>query len=814
MYEIKTTWLHLIRTENSSFATMRKSEIISRKDIVRLVAITLSNWYFLAIFPILFFLASFIYTHRIPEIYAAKCQILLKSNETYDYQEKIYRGLGQQSRYASYEETASQMRVIKSTDLIEKVLDRLSLNVSYFIVGRLKVTEIYSHMPFKVIADDRSSRFTGLPFSLKILDESRFELVYEVDGSEKTRIGQFGELILDDGLYIRVQKAKSLNQYSLKTLSKINYMFRMHRKPTLIQKYKSSIEVKNLDFTSIIEVSLNDQIPERAVEFLDTLANLYVQNTVENKKEINSNTLSYIQKQLQEVTRIINDIEAELELYKQEKEILNLSKEEETYYSRLVNLEADQREVELNIDALNDLTDYLLTNDQIESLLPPSIFVNDDDQNLKVQIANLYNLREEFLGLFQSGTDDNPRLKGLKEKIDKQKKDILYYVDIRVSALQNRLQVISNDIESYESRIMRIPRTQRQILNIERRLSVNEELYSFLLSKRAETIIAKAGLIPETKIIEKARGVGVVHPDKTKINLFNTLVGLGLAVGIILIRVLFFQKITTLGQLEGISNIPVLGSIPKQKSFDKKYRIRTGAERSQLSQAFRSLRTNLQWFKGSRDDVLITLVSSLLPGEGKTFTSVNLASVLAIAEKKVLIIDFDLHKPRLAKAMELPNDRGLSNYLVGDSVLEDVIQRTDNPFLSVITSGPVPPNASELVLSERVTSLCDTVSREFDYVFFDTPPISLITDGVQLARHADVKLFVLNSKVTSRTSVDYIEGLIEENDFRNCALIMNEEKVSKLGYYYARYGYGGYGGYGYGYGYGVNYGDFSDGKEG
>jgi len=196
-----------------------------------------------------------------------------------------------------------------------------------------------------------------------------------------------------------------------------------------------------------------------------------------------------------------------------------------------------------------------------------------------------------------------------------------------------------------------------------------------------------------------------------------------------------------------------------------------------------------------------------MPGEGKTFTSVNLASVMAIADKKVLIIDFDLHKPRLAKAMERENLIGVSNFLIGEKSIKEIIQRTEIPTLDVITSGPVPPNASELILRDELKEVFDYAEKHYDFVFLDTPPISLITDGLILMGHVDVKLFVLNSKSTSRTGIDYLERLIEDNGISGATLVLNEEELSKINYYYSRYGYGGYGYGGYGYGYGYGYGD-------
>ena len=790
----------------------KNQEIISRKDVLKLVVHIVANWYFFLLIPLLAFAGSYIYTHRIPDVYAAKCQILLKSNETYDYQQQIYRGLGFSGKYASYEETASQMRVIKSSNLIEEVLHSLSLNVSYYIIGRLKVTEVYEHMPFRVAADDRFSVHSGKEFYLNIVDGDRFRLNYEINGVVRDEIYNFGQLILDDGIYLKIESQSNLNEVSVETLKQINYMFRVQKTSTLIAKYKTNLEVMNLDYTSIVEITMKDEIAKRAQEVLDTLAHRYVRNTVKNQTEINENTLGYIDRQLDEVIGIINDIESELESFKERKAILNLSKEETTYFDRFVELEKDIRMLQNELSAVDELTDYLLQNEGIESLLPPSIFVNDNDPKLKDQVSTLYTLRAEYNSMRETGTSANPRVASLLDQITLLKQDILQYLDVRKIALEVRQKELEQVSEVYEGRIKNIPKTQREILNIERRLEVNEELYSFLLSKRAETVIAKAGLIPETKIIESARSIGVVYPDKGRMNLVNALIGLALAIVIVTLRVLIFQKITSLGQLQSATSISILGSIPRKKEFSKTYRIKSGNERSDIVQAFRLLRTNLQYFAPNKTCTRV-LVTSLLPGEGKTFASVNMASVMGIAEKKVLIIDFDLHKPRLAQALELSNEKGVSSFLIGRHSLEEIIQSTDIGSLHAITSGPVPPNASELVLQEEIDKIFKFADSRYDYVFLDTPPISLITDGIMLMDKVDVKLFVLNSKSTTNTSLDYIEHLISKKEFEHCALVLNEERLSRLNYYYSKYGYGGYGYGGYGYSYGTGYAESTNDQE-
>lgn len=794
-------------------ALKRTTDIISRKDIVHVIAIVLGNWYILVSIPLVVGVFSYLYTYRLADIYAAKCQILLKANDTYDYQNQIYKGLGFSSSYSSYEYTASQMRVIKSASLITKVLDKVPLDVSYYIVGRLKVTEVYKNVPFSVVTSQRTSNYSGREFNVTIIDTSSYFLTWERNGSAFKKRFLFGDLVLDDGFFFRIEKGANLNNVTIQPLSKISYMFTVQSRGASLSKYQRAIEVKNLDYTSIVEISLKDEIQSRAVEILDTLSAMYVANTLENKVQVNDNTLRYIDKQLDEVTDIINEIEKELETYKESSSVLNLTREEETYFMRLNEVETQIRLYETQVAALDDLTDYLLKDEGEDFILPPNLFVANADPDLGRMIKELYDLREQYDQSLNTITKQNQKAENVLNEIGELKQRIIRYIQVQRTELLEDVAEHNKEVAEIESRIKNIPKTQRQILNIERRLQVNEALYSFLLSKRAETVIARAAIIPETKVIEKARGVGVVYPDKERMNLTAILIAFGFAIVIVVLKELFFQKVRSLGQLQSITDLSILGSIQKVKDFSKTFRIRSGRERSDLAQAFRMLRTNLQYFV-SGDDPKVILVTSLLPGEGKTFTSVNLASILAIAEKKVLIMDFDLHKPRLAKAMELANETGVSSVLIGTSSFDDSVQHTDIPTLDVLTSGPVPPNASELIFRKELDVLIAQARENYDYVFIDTPPVSLISDGLILMKEVDVKLFVLNSKSTSKTSIDYIESIVETNKLENCGLILNEERASRIDYYYSRYGYGGYGYGGYGYGYGGGPSEYGNSNEG
>jgi capsular exopolysaccharide synthesis family protein len=770
---------------------LKSNQIISRNDVFLVIGAALRNWYVLILIPILFFSVAYVVTHRIQDVYASNCQILLRAQETYDYQSQISRGLGLNSRYGGYEYTAGQMKIIKSTTILDEVIDSLDLNVSYYIVGRLKVTELFQHVPFEVTFNKHSKQVYNHRFNLTIQDENSYRLLYEIEGVSKDKTFQFDELVVDDGLYLKVAKATAISKKNIDNYREAKYQFEITSDNRLINELKSAISVSNLDYTSIIEVTLKDEIPDRAVAVLDRIAKSYIQTTVQSQTDINQNTLRYIDKQLNEVTGIINTIEDELEKYKEDREILSLSREEESQFEMLGDLELEEREKKLQLQSLSDLREYLLENDNVENLQPPSLFLINTDGQIAIKVKDLFDLRSSYISLQEAGTIVNPKIESVAKQIDVLKMDILKYIDNQELAIKNNLKDFNRRRGDIEQKIKQIPKSQREILNIQRRLDVNEQLYNFLLSRRAETIIARAGLLPETKLIERPRSVGVVYPDKQKMNLTWLLIGVALALAFVVVKEIFFRKIQNVQELSAITDIAILGGVPEKKNLPLNFRLDQFTQKSDVIQAFRSLRTTLQYLEKSNKCQKV-LVTSLLPGEGKTFISTNIASILALAEKKVLIIDFDMHKPRLAKAMELPNDKGLSTYLSGSSTVSEVIQNTHLDNLFAITSGPIPPNPSELILRTELKELYVKCEEEFDYIILDTPPISLITDGITLMKDVDMRLFVLNSQSTSRGGIGFIEKLLDDNRLDGSALIMNREKQAMLAKYYGSYNYSGY----------------------
>ena len=350
--------------------------------------------------------------------------------------------------------------------------------------------------------------------------------------------------------------------------------------------------------------------------------------------------------------------------------------------------------------------------------------------------------------------------------------NLLVYIKNTRKAFREKIIEMDKQIADYEGMIRGVPKNQREILNIDRKVQVNEKLYVFLLEKRASTIIAKAGIIPGTKVIEAARSLGVVRPDKMKILYTFILGGVLLSLVIVFIRLMFYDRVENADQLKTATHLPVFGEIISSDKAQDNYVVVDSDPKSAITESFRTVRTNLEYLP-LPETGRVVLVTSYRPNEGKTFCSVNLSAILARAGKKVLLLELDLHKPKVGKALNMSTSVGLSAILSGKVKGLECVQQTQIENFDVILSGPTPPNASELVLSKHLAQLFEDSRRLYDYVIIDTPPVGLITDALVMMRNVDATLFVVNTRFANRDHLRSAMEAIQDSPAKNLLLNRN-----------------------------------------
>ena len=790
-----------------------KQDLINLSDLRPYLKLLSKNWWLLLFLGGLGYGAGKLITHRQLDIHSATAEILLESQETFNYQEQM---LGQLGATSLSNDVQNQLRILQSYDLVGRAVDQLAQPVDYFFVGRVRTSQVEGFGNIEVEARPElfDPDMLGVDIDLFVESSDTYIVRYvHPTGREVEELRRFGEAIEGPDLALTVMlKDSSLRNASPERLDEArrqHFRIRVFSRGQRIEQFRKSLEVENISRTSILTMQASSTLPRRGKQFLDTLSDVYIKYTREAKLEASNRTETFIDIQLDELTQIMDSLERQVDLFKEDKDVLDLSREQNEFFNSLVALETQQRQLDLRLEAMRSLQRYLSVGVE-EFGLPPTTYLFEEDPLLIQQVNQLFELRTSRTAALIDVTEENYAVRRLDSAISTTRFSIARYIDDTRQALADQRSDLNKEIVLLESRLSGLPATQRDIMSMERKLQVNEELYVFLLQAKASTIIARAGITPEASLIEQARYGGVVGPDKSRTILTYAAGGLLLALAIALIRMVFFERIETINELRETTSIPVIGGVPHDPNADNMPLIVLEKNRGQTTEAFRSLRTNLQYLL-TQEDAKTLLISSLQPQEGKSFVSSNLVSVIAKAGKKGIILDFDLHKPKVHKNFKLSNNIGMSTYLVGKCTLEEMVQKGPDDNLHVVTAGPIPPNASELVLSDRLPALMKELRSEYDYIILDTPPILLLSDALVLMTHVDAALLVTNTEKSSKRNVRLLEESLAQNNLVNVSFVLNNIRMKRWQYYYSKYAYK-YG-FGYGYGYSYGYGGYSYGPE-
>jgi len=414
--------------------------------------------------------------------------------------------------YNYYGDISNQKRIFGSYDLMRNVVRKIDLSCSYYIVGRLNTKEFFNELPFKIKVDILNPNILETPIKFKIINEEKYSLNYSI-----------GEVLYEEEHYF--DSIQTNNNYSIETklfsksasnLSEIHYEIVFHDENYWINHVVSNLNIENIEFTSLLVVNLLDEIPERSRMILDTLADVYIDYTLENQFRVNENTMSYINIQIENVVNVIDSIQYELQNMRDKKGILDVDKESEKYFQSLMVHQSNERKLKLKVKSLENLIDYL-TKLKDENISPPSLYIMDEDDYLRNSINEFYKNQLKKLEMnhgFKKGHQD---LNKINEKIINQRRDLLIYIQNTISAMRSEIKIEKEEVLYFESLVKKIPMSERDLASYQRKLQVNEKLYEFLLEKRANTSIAKSGIVPQTKVIEKARTIGQIGGKKNQI---------------------------------------------------------------------------------------------------------------------------------------------------------------------------------------------------------------------------------------------------------------------------------------------------------
>ena len=692
-----------------------------------------------------------------------------------------------------------EIQMIRSRSMAKRVVRSLGLEVQYMIHGKVRSSQAYSdESPFKlnILFLKDSSRSFSIPVT--ILDEKRFILTEEgapvfFDQPFENSAGRFSLRRTSIQLFLTVS-----NNFS------VSYAPAEQRAGQLVGALSAAQSGESNNILRLTYATENTRI---GVDIVNQWMTEYQKAGLEEKKVAAEKAIIFIDDQMDEVKDELGGVEKNLLGYREKNRVISPEQQSQQIFTTLSELEKEITKQSVQIQVLDNLIAYI--NDTRNPYRQAGSTLGIDEPSLAIQMGEFNKLQVERETILKTTTRTNPMVVNLETSIEKLRLDILQNLRNVRQAYQLSVNNLAMRNREAGREVSQIPAKEKQLLDITRRQKILEELYSFLLQKRLETSIGSASTISNVKVIEPAMASGVpFSPNREGTYLTAFLVGLLIPSLVIFLREYLNDKVKSRDDIIKATDAAIIGEVGHAE--EKETLVVSRTSRRFIAEQFRIIRTNLQYILPKQEKAVI-LVTSSTSGEGKSFISTNVGAVLALTGKKTAILEFDIRKPKVMSTLGLPKKSGITNYIIGKSVFEDLpVSVPGHENLFVIPCGPIPPNPAELLLDERLEELMKRLKEDFDYLIIDTAPIGLVSDAVMLGKYADATLYIIRHNYTFKRQLHLLNETYTNKRLPRMSLVINDIKAE--GGYGRYYGYGGYGYSGYGQGYGSDY--FDDKKAG
>ncbi|WPR71626.1 polysaccharide biosynthesis tyrosine autokinase [Flavobacterium sp. NG2] len=691
----------------------------------------------------------------------------------------------------------NEIEILRSRTLVESTVNELDLNVSLFAKKKFVTRELYSKAPILVRFENRKPKYYESEAELVFLKtgNNSFSLIEKVvedrplilvNSKKEYHFGETiptscGDLVID----------KSVEHFSTNNLwdGESEIFIRLNPIADVAEGFRSQLKVNPVSKqSSVLELSLVDGVVEKSEQFLDNLVRIYNNNAVEDKNLISGNTSKFIAKRLALIAEELDGVEQDGESFKTSNRLTDIESEAKLFIEGSSEYDKKGIETEIQLNVANSMLDFIKKSNNSD-LLPSNMISKDESSSTMVDSYN--ELVLERNRLLKSATAENPTVIKLDQQIASLRANVISSLERLRSSLTIQKRNLNNQEGLIDNRIKKIPSQERQFRAIARQQKVKEELYLYLLQKREETAIALSATEPNARVIDAAKAQKQpVFPKRAMITLVALILGLLIPFSILYLIDLLDTKVKTRLDIEGKTLIPFIGDLPTSESD---HEVMNTGSRSSSAEALRIIRTNLEFMisKASDDKAKTIFLTSTFPKEGKTFVSVNLAATFALSGKKVLLIGMDIRNPRIDDYLTLP-ERGVTNFLSDKNIDLNslVVKQEGYDNFYVLPSGVIPPNPAELLMSSRVDTIFETLKAQYDYIIVDTAPVSLVTDTLLIAKHADCFVYVVRANVLEKRMLNIPSTLYRDNKLPNMCMLLNDTDSSK--------------GYGYSYGYGVH----------
>ena len=743
----------------------------SAEDIRKLFFRYLIHWKWFVISFVILAASGFGYVSTLTPQYRIAASILVKDHQKGDN----FSILEELELFYNVKTVENEIEILRSYTLLEEVVDELNLQVRYETDNGWRTTEAYGNLPVKIEIITSNDELFSRPFTLRFDEEyiSFDEKTYPRDA-----------LVTESFGTLRITTAAN---DSLPIRQDIHHPFTITFTPkeSLIESLHSSLQVTLVKNTTIINLSILSPVPQRGKDILNQLIVAYNKAAIADKNNMAGLTLKFIDERLMYVGEDLRQAEQNVEEYKTQQGITNISAESSLFLQNIQSNDAELSRVRIQLDVLQQIEQYVLSNES--SVAPATLGLSDP--TLVSLIASLTEAEAERTRLLSTTQPANLRVRAIDDQITTLKGKLIDNILVLRRSLETTQQNLRAESRRMETLKNSIPQKERELVDITRQQEIINQLYIYLLSKREEMAITYAATVADSRIVDAARSTSSpVKPNKKMILMMFGLVGLLLPVGVLWLIDCFNTTLSSKEELENRLKAPVVGEISwieqsnKIAFFDQ--------IKSRQAEQFRTLRTNIEYMRAG-GGVKVILVTSGISHEGKSFLSANIGAAYAAIGRKTIMLGFDLRKPGLDSILAIDNKVGLSNYLAGQSTLDQIVYRMEqSDNLQIITCGHLAPNPQELLSGDKLTQLFDHLKETYDCIIIDTSPVGLISDALILDRFADVTLYVVRQKYTPKDQIKHINELYDTKRLNNLGVVVNGIKEKTWNGY--SYGYGSY----------------------
>ncbi len=687
----------------------------------------------------------------------------------------------------------NKIGILKSYTLFKKALINLGWTTSWYHKKLLNTKELYLNKPFELIIPSDAVNAENIPIEIVALNPDEYEIFAEIPPQnqnpknvfEINETVKFGEPFVNEYFNFTLEQGfGTIGESYYLVFNNLNTLTNYYLKKTKISGDEAG--------SNLITISIVGSTTDKEADFINELNNVFIQFGVENKNISSDNSLQFIENQLAGISSKLKSAEENFSSYRQNNQVINLSHEAQVIYEKLESAENERYMTQLQVNYYRELQEHLYDSEKISEMGSPSV-IGITDANLNNMLTSLTELYKRRELLSYSVKDNSPIFKILEKEIIIAREALEETIKNQLKTTESMLASAENRYQSIEDRVRQLPKTEKDLIGIQREFDLNDELYTYLMQKKAEASITKASIAPEVKVIDPA----LAESSKQLGPNLSKHLGAGLTGGffipfmIITLISLLSSKIETREEIERESKLPILEGIVKH-GYKTKLPV-LAHPRSGISESFRGLKSNINallQFPGTK----VFSINSLIPGEGKSFIASCLSVILTKSENKVLLIDADMHKPSLYSFFDMQKSIGLSNFLKNEVKFSDIDLSTSIPNLYFLQAGTACENPSDLLDSNQLRDLIKRTKENYDYIIIDNAPLLLVPDAILTSSFSNISLFVVRLNYSHKNEIKQINNIVDFNRIEHAAIVANCTPDRGYGYgkKYWKKGYGDY----------------------